>query len=172
METETDKLPHDDECVVHDHPVPAELGATALSATLRLRKTLRITSMNVPYSAYFAAKEAEGGRMETETDKLPHDDECVVHDHPVPADEVGRYSVERDPAAEEDIANYIHGQARDETVQHVERVKTEYIIGEPHEIWDVTTDKNRWWVITNRSPTCIFRSTFLASTTRFPSMWA
>ena len=87
--------------------------------------------------------------METETDKLPHDDECVVHDHPVPADEVGRYSVERDPAAEEDIANYIHGQARDETVQHVERVKTEYIIGEPHEIWDVTTDKNRWWVITN-----------------------
>ena len=87
--------------------------------------------------------------METETDKLPHDDECVVHDHPVPADEVGRYSVERDPAAEEDIANYIHGQARDETVQHVERVKTEYIIGEPHEIWDVTTDKNRWWVVTN-----------------------
>ncbi|MEE8623170.1 MAG: gamma-glutamylcyclotransferase [Alphaproteobacteria bacterium] len=87
--------------------------------------------------------------MGSEADKPPHEDECVVHDHPVPPEEVRRYSVERDPAAEEDIANYIHGQARDETVQHVERVKTEYIMGEPHEIWDVTTDKNRWWVITN-----------------------
>ena len=67
----------------------------------------------------------------------------------MPAEEVGRYSVERDPAAEQDITNYVHGQARDETVQHVERVKTEYVMGEPHEIWDVTTDKNRWWVITN-----------------------
>ena len=87
--------------------------------------------------------------MGSKADKPPHNDECVVHDHPVPPEEVGRYSVERDPAAEQDIENYIHGQARDETVQHVERIKTEYIMGEPYEIWDVTTDKNRWWVITN-----------------------
>lgn len=82
----------------------------------------------------------------------PHsspDTECVVHDHPVPPEEVGRYSVERDSAAEQDIANYVHGQAKDETVQHVERIKTEYIMGDPYEIWDVTTDVNRWWVITN-----------------------
>jgi hypothetical protein len=79
----------------------------------------------------------------------PKDEACVIHDHPVPPEEVGRYSVERDPVAEQDVANYIHGQARDETVQHVERVKTEYVMGEPYEIWDVTTDKNRWWIITN-----------------------
>ena len=48
-----------------------------------------------------------------------------------------------------DIANYIHGQARDEDVQHVERIKREIVLGEIYEIWDVTTDKNRWWVITN-----------------------
>ena len=76
-------------------------------------------------------------------------DQCVVHDHPVPPEEVGRYSVERDPAAEQDIANYVHGQAPDKSVQHVERVKAEYIMGDAYEIWDVTTDKNRWWVITN-----------------------
>ncbi len=99
--------------------------------------------------------------MGSEADKPPHEDECVVHDHPVPPDEVGRYSVERDPAAEEDIANYIHGQARDETVQHVERVKTEYIMGEPHEIWDVTTDKNRWWIITN--PTNLYLQKYFPS---------
>ena len=76
-------------------------------------------------------------------------DECVVHDHPVPPEEVGRYSVERDLAAEQDIANYVQVEASDETVQHVERVKTEYVMGDAYEIWDVTTDKNRWWVITN-----------------------
>jgi hypothetical protein len=76
-------------------------------------------------------------------------EECVVHDHPVPASELGRYSVDRDPHSELDISNYVHGQAQDETVQHVERVKREIVLGELYEIWDVTTDKDRWWVITN-----------------------
>ncbi len=66
--------------------------------------------------------------MGSEADTPPPDDECVFPDQPVPAEEVKRYSVERDPAAEQDIANYVHGQARDETVQHVERVKTEYVL--------------------------------------------
>jgi len=39
--------------------------------------------------------------------------------------------------------------ARDETVEHVELAKTEYVLGDPYEVWDVTTDKGRWWVITN-----------------------
>ena len=77
------------------------------------------------------------------------DEECVVHDHPVPPTEMWRYSMERDPDEEKGIAEYLHGQAPDETVQHVERVKIEYVIGDKYEIWDVTTDKNRWWVITN-----------------------
>jgi hypothetical protein len=38
-------------------------------------------------------------------------------------------------------ANYIHGQASEETVQHLEKVKTEYVMGDPYEIWDVTTDR-------------------------------
>lgn len=75
--------------------------------------------------------------------------ECVVHDHPVPPSELGRYSVDRDPHSEQDIANYVEGQARDETVQHVERVKREIVLGDVYDIWDVTTDKDRWWVITN-----------------------
>lgn len=79
--------------------------------------------------------------------KLPQD--CIVHDHPVPPNELGRYSVVRDPHAEKDIADYVHGQARDETVQHVELVKREIVLGDPYDIWDVTTDKDRWWVITN-----------------------
>ena len=90
------------------------------------------------------------------------DNDCVVHDHPVPAEEIARYSPVRDPASEQDIANYVEGQAQDETVQYVEKIKTEYVLGDAYEIWDVTTDKNRWWVITNM--------TNLYSQEHFPSL--
>jgi hypothetical protein len=99
--------------------------------------------------------------MESESKRPDDDDQCVIHDHPVPPEEVGRYSVERDPAAEQDIANYIHAEASDEAVQHVERVKTEYVMGDAYEIWDVTTDKNRWWVITN--PTNLYLQKYFPS---------
>lgn len=75
--------------------------------------------------------------------------DCVVPSQAVPADELARYSVERDPHSEKDIAEYVESQATDESVTHVERVKEEVVLGELYEIWDVTTDKNRWWVLTN-----------------------
>jgi hypothetical protein len=92
----------------------------------------------------------------------PSPDGCVVPDHPLPPEEVGRYSAERDPDAEQDIANYVRIEAQDETVQHVERVKTIYVLGDAYEIWDVTTDKDRWWVISNL--------TNLYSQKHFPSL--
>lgn len=91
------------------------------------------------------------------------DDDCTLPpDHPVPADQLGRYSPERDLDAENDIADYVQSQARDEEVQHVERVKTEYVMGTPYDMWDVTTDKDRWWVVTN--PTNLY------SQKHFPSL--
>jgi hypothetical protein len=100
----------------------------------------------------------------TEDEKAPaiSNDDCIVHTHPVPAGELSRYSVEGDPHSETDIANYVHGQARDETVQHVEKIKQEVVLGEVYEIWDVTTDKDRWWVLTNL--------TNLYSQRHFPSL--
>jgi hypothetical protein len=86
-------------------------------------------------------------------------------DHPVPADQLGRYSPERDYGAEREIADYVERQAHDETVQNVERVKIEYIMGTPYEVWDVTTDQDRWWVITNMT-TSIHNVTSRAWTTR------
>lgn len=88
--------------------------------------------------------------------------ECTVHTHPVPAGELSRYSVEGDPHGEQDIRSYVEGQARDEVVQHVERVKREVVLGQVYEIWDVTTDKDRWWVLTNL--------TNLYSQRHFPSL--
>jgi hypothetical protein len=74
--------------------------------------------------------------------------ECVIR-RAVRPEVLGRYSVDHDPHAEGDIADYVSGQARDEKVLHVERIKTALVLGEKYEIWDVTTDKNRWWVLTN-----------------------
>lgn len=88
-------------------------------------------------------------------------DECV-HAHPVPSTEIARYSPIRDLDEERDIINYMLGQAADEEVQHLEKVKTEYVIGDEYEIWDVITDKARWWVITN--------FTNLYSQAHFPSL--
>jgi hypothetical protein len=96
---------------------------------------------------------------DTEGDKK---DGCIVPSHPVPAQELSRYSAERDPHSEQDIANYVEGQAPDETVQNVEKIKQEVVLGDLYEIWDVTTDKDRWWVITNL--------TNLYSQRHFPSL--
>ena len=87
--------------------------------------------------------------MLREDDKGADKGECVVPAHAVPAGELAQYSVERDPHSEKDIADYVEGETRDEIVQHVEKVKQEVVLGDVYEIWDVTTDKDRWWVITN-----------------------
>jgi hypothetical protein len=89
-------------------------------------------------------------------------DECVVHTHPVPPGELDRYAVEADPHLEKDIASYVESQAPDESIQHVEKIKREIVLGDVYEIWDVTTDKDRWWVITNL--------TNLYSQKHFPSL--
>jgi hypothetical protein len=92
----------------------------------------------------------------------PDTSDCVVPSHAIPAEELGRYSVERDTHREKDIADYVESQARGESVQHVERVKQEVVLGDVYEIWDVTTDKDRWWVVTNL--------TNLYSQRHFPSL--
>src|SRR5439155_6023235 len=47
------------------------------------------------------------------------------------------------------IREYMAGQCRDEEIVHLEKVASERIYGEKHDVWDVHTDKGRWWVITN-----------------------
>ena len=100
--------------------------------------------------------------MATSDDHKKPETECVMPPPAMPSEELARYSVERDPHSESDIARYVEGQARDETVKHVEKVKEEIVAGEKYVIWDVTTDKDRWWVITNL--------TNLYSQRHFPSL--
>ena len=46
------------------------------------------------------------------------------------------------------VAEYVELET-DEKVKRVEKISSERIFGEKHDIWDVHTNKNRWWVVTN-----------------------
>src|SRR5256885_1998618 len=60
-----------------------------------------------------------------------------------------------------DVIRYMELEAADEPVKHAERVISERVISDRYDVWDVHTDKGRWWVITPL--------TNLYSQTDFPS---
>jgi hypothetical protein len=60
------------------------------------------------------------------------------------------------------IVDYLADQARDETIEQLEKVASESVYGHRHDVWDVHTNKERWWIITN--PTNLY------SQQQFPSM--
>jgi hypothetical protein len=60
------------------------------------------------------------------------------------------------------IVDYMASQASNETVEHLEKVASERVLGQEHDVWDVHTDNGRWWVITG--PTNLY------SQAQFPSM--
>lgn len=61
-----------------------------------------------------------------------------------------------------EIVSYMEWQAPDLKVEFVQKVYSESVINHRHDVWDVHTDKDRWWVITN--PTNLY------SQDQFPSM--
>ena len=69
------------------------------------------------------------------------------------------------PATEEEIASiteYVEWQAPDLTVTFCQKVYSESVLSHRHDVWDVHTSKDRWWVITN--PTNLY------SQDMFPNM--
>ncbi|MCU1589678.1 MAG: hypothetical protein JWP11_934 [Frankiales bacterium] len=48
-----------------------------------------------------------------------------------------------------DVEQYLLSQVDDATVKTTQRVSMTKVLGRPHEIWDVQTYKDRYWVITN-----------------------
>src|SRR3954465_8514907 len=60
------------------------------------------------------------------------------------------------------VVNYMASQASDLTVEFIQKVYNETIINHRHDVWDVHTNVDRWWVITN--PTNLY------SQEQFPNM--
>lgn len=85
---------------------------------------------------------------------MAHDDAAKAssddHSLPIeiPASVLPRYKVVSDPDSEQDIARYVEIETRGETVVHIEFVKKAAVSGTVHHVWDVITDKDRYWVVT------------------------
>jgi hypothetical protein len=60
------------------------------------------------------------------------------------------------------IVDYLASQAPDDRVDLLQKVYSERLHGTTHDVWDVHTDKDRWWVITE--PTNLY------SQSQFPNM--
>lgn len=60
------------------------------------------------------------------------------------------------------IVDYLASQAPDERVELMQKLYSERLHGLTYDIWDVHTDKDRWWVITE--------PTYLYSQSQFPNM--
>jgi len=63
---------------------------------------------------------------------------------------------------QEHILDYMSSQAPDESIELVQKVYSEQVHAVRHDIWDVHTDRGRWWVIT--TPTNLY------SQDQFPNM--
>jgi predicted Zn-ribbon and HTH transcriptional regulator len=62
----------------------------------------------------------------------------------------------------QEIKDYVESEAHgEEKVLHLEKVASERIFGRKHDVWDVHTDKERWWVITE--PTNLYSQTLMPS---------
>ncbi len=88
----------------------------------------------------------------------------VTGEHTIPPPPVkhilSSYTLSR-PISKQAIADYVESQARDEAVQHAERVTSEHVVGRDYDCWDVHTDKGRWWVITG--PTNLYSQLYFPS---------
>jgi hypothetical protein len=49
----------------------------------------------------------------------------------------------------EEVRQYFNQQARDLTVTFLQKVYSETVISHVHHVWDIHTDRDRWWVITH-----------------------
>jgi hypothetical protein len=66
------------------------------------------------------------------------------------------------PAEKQAIIDYINSQAPDLTVEFLQKIYVENVLSHQHAVWDVHTNIDRWWVITN--PTNLY------SQEQFPNM--
>jgi len=48
-----------------------------------------------------------------------------------------------------EITDYVEWQAPDLEVTFCQKVYSESVLSHKHDVWDVHTTKDRWWVITN-----------------------
>ena len=53
------------------------------------------------------------------------------------------------PEEKQAIVDYMNSQAPDLTVEFLQKMYAENVLSHQHVVWDVHTNVDRWWVITN-----------------------
>jgi len=85
--------------------------------------------------------------------------ECTIP--PPPVKHILSSYTMSNPISKRAISDYVETQARDEKVQHTERIMSEHVVGNDYDCWDVHTNKDRYWVITN--PTNLYSQHYFPS---------
>src|ERR1022692_1146254 len=87
--------------------------------------------------------------------------ECIIPPA-LPKGELHKLLFRQSDKEAQEIKDYVEWQAHgEEKVLHVEKVASERIFGRQHDVWDVHTDKERWWVVTG--PTNLYSQTLMPS---------
>ena len=76
--------------------------------------------------------------------------DCLIP--PRVSDEVlNRFTLGRNESEADRIARYVEWQCKKdgEGVAYLEKVRTEHVLGTDYDCWNVRTNKDRYWVITN-----------------------
>jgi hypothetical protein len=104
------------------------------------------------------------------------EDDCVIPPE-FPKAELRNFVFKQDEHEVREITEYVEWQCNkalyehkqhdpestdvEELVQHAEKVKTERVMGVDYDVWDVHTNIERWWVITN--PTNLYSQKLMPS---------
>jgi predicted Zn-ribbon and HTH transcriptional regulator len=89
------------------------------------------------------------------------DGDCVLPPA-LPKQELHKLLFRQSEHEAQEIRAYVEWQTHgDEEVLHVEKVASERVFGRENDVWDVHTDKERWWVVT--SPTNLYSQTLMPS---------
>ncbi|HZH52725.1 MAG TPA: hypothetical protein VEZ16_12680 [Microvirga sp.] len=88
-------------------------------------------------------------------------DDCVIPPA-LPKGDLHKLMFRYSEQEAQEIRDYVEWQCRgEETVLHAEKVASERVMGDDYDVWDVHTDKQRWWVVTH--PTNLYSQTLMPS---------
>ena len=100
-------------------------------------------------------------RPQKAKEKATPEGDCVIPP-PMPKGELHKLLFRQSEGEAQNIKEYVEWQAHgEETVLHTEKVASERVFGREYDVWDVHTDKERWWVIT--SPTNLYSQALMPS---------
>lgn len=110
------------------------------------------------------------------TDDVEDTNDCIIPPE-LPKTELRNLVFEQSEHEVQEIVDYIEWQCNklreseleeagktereEELVQHAEKIKSERVTGRDYSVWDVHTNLNRWWVITN--PTNLYSQILMPS---------